>query len=201
MGRLKKHPDLGGTATAAVLINEAYHTLNHPKKKADYDRQLFEKLSKRSVSGIREQGSVKSKACPACEENTDIASAFLGGGQCPVCGKLISKKPEHPSNTSEKRNVNRLQKSGILTYQYPQSEKRYTGKVIDLSSKGVRFISKEKMSRTTELKIESPLLKGTARITNCREARWQNRSIYFVGAHFTTVEFHRPCGTFLSIKV
>ncbi|MEO2055017.1 MAG: J domain-containing protein [Nitrospira sp.] len=201
MGRLKNHPDLGGTATAAVLINDAYQTLSDLKKRADYDQGLFEKQSKRSVSGTTKQESIKKEACPVCEEDGKGSPDLFHEGRCPVCGKRVQEKSHHSTQTSEQRESDRHQKEGNLSYQYFQSEKKHSGKLIDLSSKGVRFISKEKMARSTELKIESPLLKGTVRITNCREAWSQNRPVYFVGARFATVEFYRSRGTFLSIKV
>ena len=38
MQRMTVHPDLGGDHAQAVLINEAFHTLSDPARRAAYDR-------------------------------------------------------------------------------------------------------------------------------------------------------------------
>jgi len=40
MQRLKNHPDLGGDAATAALINEAYAALTDVKRRAEYDASL-----------------------------------------------------------------------------------------------------------------------------------------------------------------
>ena len=37
MGKLKKHPDLGGDEEEAKLINQAYQVLRDPRSRSDYD--------------------------------------------------------------------------------------------------------------------------------------------------------------------
>ena len=40
MQQLRHHPDLGGDAAKAALINEAYAVLTNPERRAEYDARL-----------------------------------------------------------------------------------------------------------------------------------------------------------------
>ena len=40
MQQMKHHPDLGGDAATAAVINEAYAVLSDPERRAEYDARL-----------------------------------------------------------------------------------------------------------------------------------------------------------------
>jgi curved DNA-binding protein CbpA len=51
--KLRMHPDLGGNNRDAALINVAYETLQHPEKRAEYDRLLLSRNNLLTVSQRR----------------------------------------------------------------------------------------------------------------------------------------------------
>ncbi len=48
--KLRLHPDLGGENWNASVINEAYNTLRHPKKRVAYDKKLLKQYGIRTLS-------------------------------------------------------------------------------------------------------------------------------------------------------
>jgi curved DNA-binding protein CbpA len=57
--KLRIHPDLGGNDRDAALINVAYETLRHPKKRAEYDQLLLRQNNLLTVSQRQLLGSAK----------------------------------------------------------------------------------------------------------------------------------------------
>ena len=47
MRELRQHPDLSGDVWNAQVLNEAYETLSQADKRQIYDRQLFERYTKK----------------------------------------------------------------------------------------------------------------------------------------------------------
>jgi len=189
MGKLGLHPDMGGTHTESTVLNEAYQTLCHPKKRIEYDFLL----------------SLRQKKTPkafASKKNRTHQPENNGTPKTPLKKTKKENTPKQQTKTSmiEMRNIQRIKQQGSVSYTLPLSENYHQGELIDLSPKGMQFISKEKIHPASHIKVRSPLLLGSAKVTNCREVLRGNIRQYAICLNFIQVEFQRPSGTFLSVK-
>ena len=64
MGTLHHHPDLGGDHDDAVLLNEAFHVLSDPARRAAYD--LAQRAQIEAARGTA--GMLNLRGCPLCGE-------------------------------------------------------------------------------------------------------------------------------------
>lgn len=183
MKRLKCHPDLGGTHPLAALVNDAYQTLSHPRKRDEYDLLLLMRQSKASIS----LGSLKSR------------SRIVREG--PIEKDPPTTQHRRKFSQNERRRTHRMNRKGLLRYILGHSDRSFQGEIVDLSPKGIRFISLDKIRPYTKVEIENKTLFGTARITNCHALSRDKRHAYINGVQFMEVKFHRSCGTFLSVTV
>jgi curved DNA-binding protein CbpA len=186
MGRLKYHPDFGGTHLLAALINAAVQTLSDPQKRAEYDRLLFWKQSKKTVSS----GSPEDRSNSVGDRSIDEWSSQTQ----PSPNDL---KQDGMFRGKECRDANRIEKRGALSYSFHRVGHRYHGELINLSPNGVRFISEEQIERFANIEVQTPLLSGTATVKHCNEARRDYSRVYLVGVCFKTVDFYQPRGNFL----
>jgi curved DNA-binding protein CbpA len=95
---LKQHPDLGGSNSAAALLNEAYQTLSDPKRRADYDRRLLGRYTRKDLAGqpIRTEPTVTTqtrRALARTPQNAGI-TYWLRSDSAPGEGTMIDMSPE-----------------------------------------------------------------------------------------------------------
>ncbi len=69
--KLRIHPDLGGDSWNASQINQAYHTLRDPQKRADYDRQLLQEYHIQVLSQGHLAGNVSTPPRQAESSNAE----------------------------------------------------------------------------------------------------------------------------------
>lgn len=87
---MRLHPDKGGDAQQAALINEAYAVLSDPEQRAAYDRQLRQRVRPEAMR--RGTGMAGSPAVAAAHRYADVAqdlSPHAGGTtrlNCAFCG-------------------------------------------------------------------------------------------------------------------
>ncbi|MDH3434255.1 MAG: J domain-containing protein, partial [Gammaproteobacteria bacterium] len=64
MQQLRNHPDLGGDATTAALINQAYAVLTSPERRAEYDARLdvVAKVAQGAARVVGDQGLAAASA-------------------------------------------------------------------------------------------------------------------------------------------
>lgn len=188
MGRLKVHPDLGGSHALATLVNSAFETLRDPQKRAEYDLRLIIRKGRHSLPIGSRKFQMKGRADPM-------------NPQWPDHGRQEEVRvPVSISARQDRRHGLRVQKKGMLRYASKRSEDLYQGELIDLSLAGLRFISREQIAPLTTIRIESPDWSGSASIRHCFETTSKNQRSYLNGAHFLKVKFHRSRGTFLSLR-
>ena len=199
MKKLKHHPDLGGDEWNAAVINEAYETLTDHHKRREYDKKLLTHYSKRTFpdNGLSENHSTNT-SCPFCKSM--LSRKAEPEENCPSC-----MSPLKPVQTGERgtqnqhRSIDRIKKSGTLTYysSWPQQGKE--ARILDLSPKGVRFHCAEELKKDSVIKLNSPLLSAIARVVNVKKE--VQGVLHSVGAQFLTVAFINPKGSFFSTAV
>lgn len=186
----------------ATLINNAYQCLSHPRKRTEYDCLLSLKQSKRTLS----TGSPKSRSSTRGDSvmATDFTQSEGDIGRprhCPVCGKFSCTGGHSGFPQNDRRASNRLKQQGTVSYTLPLSNNHYQAELMNLSPKGMQFISKKAIDPHTKIKFGCALLFGTAKVTHARKVLMENQPLYIKGLKFIMVEFYKSCGTFLSVKV
>jgi curved DNA-binding protein CbpA len=192
MRELRRHPDLGGSASEASLLNEAYETLSDPVRRAAYDEELFAKYTKRHDSYAKR--SITPVFCPICRR--PLSRKPEPGEICLTCQTpLESEKSNRESNN---RSLARTRSSEQIFYYSTWPGKPEQGRMVDFSPKGMRFVCNEKLIPQTVLKISSDLFEASGTVTNLSEEISEGKRCYAVGICFLAVRFTDSRGTFLS---
>jgi hypothetical protein len=199
MRELKQHPDLGGNAYAATLLNEAYEILSDPMRRSEYDRKLAARYTKNAVPPDRKsKRPLMTFFCPSC--GRPLARKPTPGSGCPVCNDLLKEQGKDPPAAYRRRCVARIKRCGRVLFQASDPQKAGEAEIVDISLKGMRFRCEEKLDAGTVLKISAPLFKASAAVRNIRSERRAGRRIYSVGVAFLAVDFEDSRGTFLSTE-
>jgi curved DNA-binding protein CbpA len=201
MKKLKHHPDLGGDEWNAAVINEAYETLTDHHKRREYDKKLLAQYTKKTFpDNSLSHEHPTNTSCPFCKNM--LSREGKQEENCPSC--MSPLKPVHAEGDetpNHHRSIERIKKSGTLTYysSWPQEGKE--ARVLDLSPKGVRFQCAEGLQENSVIKLNSPLLSAIARVVNTKKEAEGEQVFYYVGAQFLTVAFRNPKGSFFSTAV
>ncbi|MAT95225.1 MAG: hypothetical protein CME59_21855 [Halioglobus sp.] len=206
MHKMRVHPDLGGDAEAAALVNEAYAVLGDEQKRADYDRIRQNPGWTRSANDDFRQGLVLTHAdahapAPACafcgwpvppETPGEELTAF-----CRICHSPLAPMSRLVSHDADRRAITRVpKKSSLLVWTSCPQAQPYAGQVNDLSLTGMRFDTGVFLAAEQVLKIDTPVLKAVATVVRCtvREAGYE------VGACFQNLCFARSRGSFVEAR-
>lgn len=198
MRDLKRHPDLGGELWSAEVLNEAYEILSNSSKRAEYDRKLFETyVNKPCTGGSAGKKNVITFFCPFCKrplERDAKPDEHCRTCKCPLhpCGQGVTPDKDHH------RAVERLRKYGKLKYYSSWPQKGKEAKMLDVSTKGIRFVCKEKLRPGATIKLSSPLLRAIAEVKDIQKSKPHNECCYTVGVEFLSVSFAKTTGSFVS---
>lgn len=218
MQRMKHHPDLGGDAATAALINEAYSVLSNPEKRAEYDARMD--VMARVAEGFvddgpgsdaprpqpRDEPRVRvldwSRQCVFCEtphaygRNIEIEIA------CKACESPLSAAELHRMESEGQRAIERVGKRMRVGYytHWPQS-RAYSGYVEDMSLNGLRLVARRDLVEGQCIKIVSDVVEAVAQVTHTLNERrgWSRRCV--AGVSFVTLRFGRSAGGFVSSRV
>lgn len=215
MQSLKNHPDLGGDAATAALINEAYAVLSNAEKRAEYDARMD--VMARVAEGVPESSSEAtpseraagarrvldwSRQCVFCAAPHNFGRRIEIETTCQSCDSPLSAAEQHRIAPDGKRAVERIGKQKAVTYytQWPQ-QKGFVGRIEDLSLNGLRLVTAEDLAEGQCIKIVSDVLHAVAQVTNIRHERrgWSTRCV--AGVSFITLRFDRSVGGFVSNRV
>ncbi|MDZ7784027.1 MAG: J domain-containing protein [Halioglobus sp.] len=199
MQRLKMHPDLGGDARTAAVINEAYRTLIDVKARSAYDRQNLDSEwahYKRRSDGDGE-GSGAVCRCAFCAYRYLYGEEEQAADSCVNCHSPLAPLVPMAADGDDRRSVMRMRKQFTLAFytHWPQRA-ACEGRVEDLCPNGIRFHCGTAVACGQVLKIESAVLDAVVRVARSEGSAggWD------VGASFVSVRFRRIRGTFLECK-
>ncbi len=193
MRELKQHPDLGGSSSHAALLNEAYRTLSHPALRAEYDRKLFLRYSRQSLSAPAFSDPGR-QLCPFCKAS--LTGQAQPGQTCSVCQSPL--RSEGGMADPDRRALARIKRDGRVYYwsQWPQEPQE--AKMIDISPQGMRLLCGPPVRPGTVLKISGPGFKASAIVKDLCAEKVGREKLHAVGVSFLAVAFENPRGSFLS---
>jgi len=194
MRELKQHPDLGGSSSNAQILNEAYEVLGDPDRRANYDKDLFKRYTKRDFSPTSRPASAG--ICPFCKK--PLTRKPLPGQLCVSCRSPLQSKNKKDLEQAYRRSTARTKKKEVFVYYSSWPGRAQEAEMVDFSPKGMRFLCSECFVKGTVLKIRSRLFDASASVTNCREEKPQGSMRYAVGVSFMAISFLAPRGVFFS---
>ena len=203
MLKLGAHPDLGGDAWNAAVINEAHRVLTDSALRREYDRQLRHRVSEvdllrrsRAPSGLAARTAHHSPAgnkaahnrCPFC--GTEYASGIPGyreGARCRTCNSPLARVATRLRSVRERRAVRRIALQDDIPFYtaWPQS-RPFSGRVIDVSPRGMQFVAAQPLQPNQMIKLEGRGLSAVARVVRCSH-RANQRGDHRVGVQFATL--------------
>jgi hypothetical protein len=195
MRELKQHPDLGGSSAHAALLNEAYRTLNNPTLRTEYDRNLFRRYTKQSLSTQAFGHPPHPKPlCPFCK--APLTRQAQPDQICSVCQSPLQSGRRMA--VQDRRALARIKRHDRIYYwsQWPQEPKE--AKMIDISPQGMRLLCGQQVMPGTVLKISGPGFKASAIVIDQCPEEVDGKKLYAVGVSFLAVQFESARGSFLS---
>jgi curved DNA-binding protein CbpA len=193
MRELKIHPDLGGSTTEAALLNAAYETLSDPRRRADYDEELFHQSIQ--APHFHKKPDVLA-VCLICRQ--PLSQEPKPGQVCPMCRTPLKSDTVLESEPGTGRSLERTRASDTIFYYTGWPGKAKEGRMIDFSPKGMRFVSNQTLAIHSVLKISCRLFEASGTVTNISEEISGGQKSYSVGVCFLAVHFTNFNGTFLS---
>lgn len=198
MRELKQHPDLGGNHWNAQVLNEAYKVLSDSNKRLAYDKHLFSLYTKQAFPGEDPRRPFISIFCPFCKR--PMARKAAANETCPSCRSPLQSDSEENLNDHYKRAVERHKKTGKITYYTSWPQKGLAAELVDLSPRGLRFLTQEKVLAESTIKVTNRSFRAVAEVRNSHKVFSANRISYSIGAEFVTVTFIDTRGGFYEAK-
>jgi len=212
MQRLKHHPDLGGDASTAALINEAYAVLCDAERRAEYDAYLnavklagqgINDGSPQSDQGKTSTGSLDPyRECVFCRTSHTYGKSILDDVTCGSCNSPLFPAMNRRLELSGQRAVARIGKHQDITFytKWPQSKGLF-GRTEDISLNGMRFVTHENLVEGQYIKIVSQVVEAIAQVSNFSRKRRGLRLTSVAGVSFVTLRFVQSIGRFVSDRI
>jgi len=226
MQRMKHHPDLGGDAATAALINEAYAVLSNAEKRAEYDALLdvmtgvaagisytdndadndADAKPEPFEPSVRSPNETRvldwSQQCVFCETPHGHGSRIEIEASCQNCESPLSAAERHRMESEGQRAIDRIGKRMRANYytHWPQ-RRAYSGHMEDLSLNGLRLVTGRNLVEGQCIKIVSDVVHAVAQVSHTLYERrgWSRRCV--AGVSFVTLRFGRSVGGFVSNRV
>jgi curved DNA-binding protein CbpA len=186
MHRLGMHPDHGGDAAMAVLVNEAFATLSDPAARAAYDRAIL-------GEGRPRPALPDNVACAFCD------GVFDAGGTdavCPACGSPLCPAAEHRSGDGRCRAMERFPRELPVSFRRREYRRALLrGSTKDISLNGMRLVSPLRLSVDERVSIEADVYSAVAVVRSVRRCEllgWE------CGLEFLTLRLVRARGVLVS---
>ncbi len=191
------HPDRGGDAAVAALINKAYAVLGNAERRAAYDREL------EAATGVASEPQPKvfdpHRECVFCETPR---IGKIESNRCRTCGAPLHVVAAERWEPSDKRAIARIDKRLEVTVftDWRQSE-GFRARTEDVSLQGVRLVSARRLGVGQRVRIVSPMLEAVGRVSNCSTQSRVFAPAYSAGIAFITLCMLQSTGGFVSRRV
>jgi hypothetical protein len=203
MQKLRAHPDLGGDAWNAAVINEAYRVLSNAQARREYDRRVLNHHAEinplRHRNGTRpgprtrqRQKQVYRSAARRCifcgSENTGLIPGYADEAQCRDCNSPLVQVSKRRQKLDERRAVKRSSlRDEVPFYTHWPQDAPYRGYVVDLSPLGMQFTTPQELQTNQLIKLEARGLSAVARVVRCSGRGSLYKGNYLVGVQFLTL--------------
>jgi hypothetical protein len=199
MQRMRMHPDLGGDAVTAAMINEAYRVLVDPDRRARYDQALDEAAlpddSAEPVLPVLDPYS----NCLFCGTAHDYGRAIDADARCVACGSPLAPAGDERLESRDARAVARIPKRQEIEFftRWPQ-RLAHSGRTEDVSLRGLRLVSDVRLEPGQVVTLRCAQFDAIARVANVRPVGSGLVVDYAAGLGFLTLKFNRSKGGFVS---
>ncbi|NND68740.1 MAG: DnaJ domain-containing protein [Halioglobus sp.] len=202
MHKMRVHPDLGGDAEAAALVNEAYSVLSDDKNRSDYDRLRASSGWTRAANDDFRQALALTPpaATPCLFCSTPAAPREHEAGLTAFCGHCDSPLAQVSTldgEETDRRAIDRVPKKlhMMIWTSWPQLLP-YTGSGDDISLTGMHFNATTYLAVEQVIKIDTPALKSVAEVVRCQPTA----SGWEAGVKFLSLCFARSRGSFVEVR-
>jgi curved DNA-binding protein CbpA len=212
MQKLKHHPDLGGDAATAALINEAYAALCDTKRRAEHDAYLEAvKLADQEIDvGAPRSAPAPSapetqnpyRECVFCGTTHQQGMTIVEDTTCIACSSPLFPADNLRLELTGQRAVTRIDKSQEIVFftQWPQAA-GFSGQTEDISLNGMRFVTQASMAQGQYIKIVSEIAEAVAQVSNFSRRRRGLSITNVAGVAFVTLRFRQSLGGFVSERI
>jgi curved DNA-binding protein CbpA len=193
MQRLRMHPDLGGDHWNAAVINEAYHVLVDPGRRAAYDRTRPTEADGTLTRPL--------PACAFCGTAHGHVGKVPADALCSTCASPLRPASPLRLEVSDQRRVQRLDRRLPVTWyaRWPATDPRH-GETRDLSLSGCQFAADEAAREAQLLKLDCETLSAVVRVVSCASSA-EATYPWLLRAEYVTLRFKRSRGSFLFARV
>ena len=198
MRELKQHPDLGGDHGKASMLNEAYEILSDSVRRAEYDKELFQKYTKKILPQKKPTPNNTTKR--SFDHDMPPTGFSTGGNSYSASKSFSASHTESKSQQSRRRKVKRMKRDEEVRYYSTSPHLKGVAEMLDVSTDGVRFICSRDLDEKLILQLISPLFRAEAIVISSHKCVLNGKTKYYIGAQFTSVIFQNQRGSFISNK-
>ena len=200
------HPDRGGDARKAAIINKAYAVLCDPESRREYDAHF--RIIDLVATGFQfhddprmpeEVAREAENLCIFCRQPHGCVDINDEESACAQCGSPVTAVARQLFETVDHRAMHRIGKSmGLRFYTHWPQKQPFGGRTEDVSLTGLRMVSRTQVQVGQRIRIVSTLLHavGTVVHTRTRHNNWRREHVS--GVEFETLRLVRLSGGFLS---
>lgn len=202
MQQENNHPDRGGDAAVAALINKAYAVLSDVERRSAYDLELAQ-IAAVDVESTRETEAPKvldpSRVCVFCETPR---MGRIDRERCRTCGAPLRVVAAERWEAADKRAIARIDRElEVAVFTDWRQRAGFRARTADVSLQGVRLLCTRPLAVGQRVRIVSPMLEAVGRVSNCTSRRRVFATDYVAGVAFITLRVLQSTGGFVSRRV
>lgn len=198
------HPDRGGDAATAALVNKAYATLSDPDQKLEYDLRIDVLAKVAAGFNFAEPPRTLNPAieCVFCQQPHNYGGCDMADLSCEICGSALQPVSTESLSPDGLRATQRIYKSMDVTFfKGPRQRQGHAAITEDVSPQGLRLITREPLAVGQRLRIVSDVLEAVGEVTNARRTDRVFNNETIAGVEFLTLRYKQSSGAFVSRKI